>query len=337
MALTFGMSIGPIALRHAILAYAISLSPHNVASQPDIEFHIAVASSELLKRVRNPCLIADADAFAAMILAWVARSRGMVRESLLHSSGGIALLNHLLPMGPSRHSSNLLDVFAPLLRDNFNTVLAASSVLDSSSEDSLPSSFVDRIGYFERLCHTGSPPEAWRTTELETTYNYLRGSVYTALLAFKDIIYLELSSSSGTARINAIQNIIDYIRLKIEDYGFRTTLSFLEGSAGSSLSNGSANRQLVQYLSIAVYSLDLLKILFISPTLLRGIESGGARLAARKVLLTARLAGSPLKELKYYRDVYFVNICIAGLILHMPQDAHDSTHSQYGTADSLLS
>src|SRR5579862_1304825 len=133
MAVAFGMTLTPLTLRHAVLAYSMALE-HRGQNAERLEFHMATAVIRLLQKVRNPISIDDADIFATMILAWVGMRKGMVRESITHSNGGLSLLNHLSQVGNFAIKFPLLDVFEPLLRDNFNTVLATYGVLDTSME-----------------------------------------------------------------------------------------------------------------------------------------------------------------------------------------------------------
>jgi len=315
MALSFGMAISPQALRHAILAYAaLRKVDSSDESEEQLQLCMAKSSSGLLRKIIKREGIVDADVFAAMLLAWVAMRKGVAYESIAHANGGLALLTYLLRKDPQLFLSPLLKTFEPLLRDNFNTVLAKYGVLDTSSEDSRPSSFAQRKEYFRPLCHTGSPPEAWLTADLEVTYNYLRGALNQSFITLKELATLETTPDYATTRASIANDILGYLQAKLEDTQFQVTLAALDKTVESSRRQG---KPLVRYLKIALRSLELLReSAFRKERILDGLVSDENHQLGSDILHAIKEAGSPGHHLRYYRDIYFINLLLCALPLN---------------------
>jgi hypothetical protein len=148
-------------------------------------------------------MVGDADVFAAFLLTWVTyrnsvelqTTEGSIPESHVHARGCRAMMGHVTENGTE---TSFLRIFKGLVWDKMSWML---STADSSRSLFMTpmSSFDDRVRYFEQLCITGTPIEAWKSAPLEVVNDYLCDLLRTSLVWFHDIA-MEESSSPLDAR-----------------------------------------------------------------------------------------------------------------------------------------
>jgi hypothetical protein len=327
MVLAFGMPIQYAPLRNAILAYSTLHfpSPHTLGNL-NVEFYTAKASSMLLRRVKTPRILNDADVFAAMMLAWIAGCKGWTAESLTHGYGCLSIMHHLdstsgREMGRlSRH----LAFFTPLILDNVASVLS----LAGSRNPTGAVTFRHRATYYEELCRTGSPPEAWQPPKVEACYNHLRGALLLVLRTLTKAVKMEYDGVCEGDKMAVTEHIIQYIKRKMTDVDFRRELHNLLEMAADGESTAAirpqAQVQILQFLSMGLQSLELLLSIFEGATISGGLASYQTTDIASRLHSATQLAGSPLNSLVYYRDIWLGSLSLCGMVLHA-QEPYECT------------
>ena len=308
IAVEFGLAIAPASLRHAILAYAASRLPAQYFARK-FEFHKVQARRRLIFKLQPPNHVVDADVFASHILAWVALCQNSRKEALVHARGCISMMNDLLP---ARVSSNLLTLFAPLILDHMNIVLASRDVPTTTS------SFAQRVPYYRELCRTGAPSEAWQSPLLETTYQFVRGAICVAAVTLKNIAIKEKHSIDIIERLAAVKFLAQYIHSKLEDDGFQNTFTSLaQGLGNNDLQEGerTPEQQLFEYQSIGKRSLEFVLAVIEGSTILQGLSSPKATTIAATIRSQLRSAGRPGEALRYCSDAYYCHISLSALVL----------------------
>jgi hypothetical protein len=322
MAVTFGVSIRPAPLRHAVLAYAALHFPAQ-QSRRNVEYHCGKASSVLLKRLDNPNQIADSDVFAAMVLAWIELCRGSTADSLVHAYGCMSMLEVLDNGRLPGRASDLLATFAPLILDNMNSVLAVGGALPQKPSAGKPSSFGQRLIYYQELCRTGSPPEAWQSTVLETMHNYFRGAIGSVIVELRQIATLERNGAVDGASVRAAQSALEYIKAKTEDPDFRRTFAGLGRTFREKKESGEvAELQLLRFQSTSLQALELLQSIIQGQNVLQGITSDNTLAIAERLLSSTEASRRPVEELWYYRDAYYCHLPLCGLVL-TPEEPYE--------------
>jgi len=129
------------------------------------------------------------------------------------------MLDHL---SCGKQVGDLLARFAQSILDNVNNIFSRHG-----APTRLPSTFGERLVYYQELCRTGSPPEAWRPTEMETTHNYLRGAITRATATIGDLTTMEPNGDTDGQRAEIVRVITGYIKTKLEDVEFRQTFANL--------------------------------------------------------------------------------------------------------------
>jgi len=330
MSLTFGKAIRPAPLRYAILAYSTLRLPQEQLRH-GFEDYLRKAKNELWRRVNMPDKLQDADVFAAMILAWVSLCKGL-SESATHAHGGLSMLDCLSGVRKIGSSSDLLALFAPLIRDNMSSILTIGGgpppIIASGPSTILPrpvSVFTQRVNYYRELCRTGTPAEAWQPTEVETTYNYLRGAVGFSIRGLKSVAIMERDRVDRIERTQAINHISVYIQGKLEDDDFRRMFAQLGESFRRHQSHGTDSRdsklgaelQVLRFLSMGIQALELLRSIFEGPgeTIKEGFGSHRTAVLAARLHSVAQSTGHPLEALKYYRDIFYCSLSLCGILL----------------------
>jgi hypothetical protein len=311
MAVAFSETIRPAALRHAILAYAALRLPQHFYGK--FQFHKAKARHTLILKIQTPDLIEDADVFASQILAWIALCQDSREEALVHAHGCISMMETLRHSGRPGRSSDLLAVFSPLILDNMNIVIAVGRDVPTTT-----STFAQRVPYYRELCRTGTPPEAWRSADLETIHGFVRGAVCVSIVTLKQIAIKERNGLSLDKRMSATKALTAYIQSKTEDRGFQSVFNALAEWSGEDTRKGcerAPEQQLFGYQLIGLQSLRLVLAIIEDSTILSGVCSPEVMLLADGIRSALRSTGPPIEALRYYRDAYYCHMSLSGMAL----------------------
>jgi hypothetical protein len=309
LARVYGEFIPYESLRHAILACtAVELLPENEGLET-MEYHKMRASSCIRKLISNGA-IQDADVFAAFLLAWATYgdSNGL-SESLVHARGCGAMMRHVSATGAD---TTFLQIFRGLLWDKISWMIltADSSQLASSTPFS---SFGNRVRYYEQLCITGTPVWAWKSAPLEAVHDYLCDLLRTSLVWFHDIAIAESGCTLGIATVPV--GIANYIRERISDFELKNVLfNTLSKDNRSIIPDG--DKQIIQLQFAQLKTINLLRRIFESPTILEGIDTAQTMFIAERLLCdmqTQPRLSPPLTD--YYQDYSLIGIALAGLTL----------------------
>jgi hypothetical protein len=303
MAKTYGKSIRPKPLRYAMLAYSAFNYPRS-GSEERYRTYLGGAYHELRQRFALATDLQDSDAFTAMILAWISICAGNTAEAKAHGYGCIRVLKHI----PEDESSAILVRFRPLIADNISSVLNMAG--DAPSSDLPNFSFNHRLLYYQLLCETGTPRHAWQPPEIEVTYNYLRGALGMVLHSLQAIVSQEFLFTNVPH-----DNVLQYLHTKLKGSQFLQTYSSIENLLRDGNEHEGPRYQIVQFLSIGCMSLQLLQAISESQNTLDGINGHAAAFIGARLQTAIRTAGTPLLELYYYRDLYYIGCALCGLLL----------------------
>jgi hypothetical protein len=229
IAIAFGHSIRPTPLRYAILAYGYLNFPRPGRLER-FEAYAQLASNALLRRIKSPELLQDADCFAAMLLAYSCMVKGATVESVVHAGGCVAILQHLYRRRRSRPYSDILTMFAPFTIDQVTSILKMAEQPFPLLDFNRPP-FAERRTYYQLLCKTGCPT-AWLPGDTEATYNHLRGTMAVSLGMMKTIATLATRGSANNADKIRLEReeLISYLHRKLDDPGFQQTFKALRYS-----------------------------------------------------------------------------------------------------------
>jgi hypothetical protein len=321
MAVAYGTGITSFPLRHAIIAYATSLRPDDENFRRLSEIHRDEAVSSLIRKLDTPELIVDADVFAAYMLSWAASiCQDPENRDFMHAQGCLTMLSHISSRGEGM--SEFLAVFSGMMMADMQTVLLKKRPRDTAALTINPAklrTFDDRHRYYKELCRTGTPPEAWcQDSLLENTHSYLRGAVLNGALNFlKRIAMME---RDGLGRRGEVDNANAYITSKLDDAGFQRALPVLERSFRQrNIQHAASGDRGTQLLAYQFMGLDTLNFIFsiVDPeneNILAGISSPNTRAISAQICSAALRHGAPAENLKYYADVYYCDISLAGLV-----------------------
>jgi Fungal specific transcription factor domain len=298
IAIGFGMAVEPSSLRHAILAYAAHKLPEE-QFQSQFENHTALACGALHRNI-GESEISMGDVFAAMFLSWTALCRDAMVTAVTHARGCFNLLNHV---ATTQIDAKMLAVFGPFIVDDMSTVIAMSGSMSGSSP-ALPSSFVERLGYWNELCRTGTgPPQAWQSPVLETVHQYLWGALGGCFYYVKEIASQERDLIDSRTGKECLET---YIRKKIYDPEFeRTFAALVDELLLPEDQQGSLEAQLMGYQDMGLLAFALFLSIIGHDNLLAGFRSPQSAAIARRIQLLAMDYGRPHRDLKYYSDYYF--------------------------------
>jgi hypothetical protein len=229
MAIAFGRSIRSTPLRYAVVAYGYLAFP-SPGRLEKFETYSGMASNALLRRIKTPELLQDADCYAAMLLAYSSMVKGAVNESIIHAGGCVSILQQLHRSRHTRPYSDLLAVFAPFMIDRTTSILKIAAQpfpdLDSISRPT----YAERRRYYKLLCETGCP-KAWLPGDTEATYNHLRGAMMVCLGGVKKIASLESDPSGNVDQIRMErEELLSYLHRKLDDRDFEQAFKVLRYS-----------------------------------------------------------------------------------------------------------
>lgn len=305
MAITYGVSIRPTSLRYAVLAYGAFKFP---STKPDdlSEEYVRKAQHELLRRVGKPACLRDFDVFAAMILAWICIYKGRTETSIIHAGGCLTMLRLLL-RDNNRRLTDILTIFSPLVVDNL------TSIFNMAGQDfpirTTPLNFTHRYLYYELLCQTGSPKDAWQPAEIEATYNTIRGAIGVVFQALGRVTLSESLSEKADHT-----PMIRYIIRKLDDDGFTRLLKTLESRIRTDETD-EPESQLIRYLSLGHLSLNILLTIFKHQTILQGIDGHDTAFLGARLQASIHEAGRPRPELNHYRDMFYASAALCSIIV----------------------
>jgi hypothetical protein len=326
MAAAFGMTITPRPLRHAIIAYAcLQLPPEQFADQ--VEDHSILAFRTLRLKLDQPNLLNDGDVFAALMLAWTAVCRGSQHVAELHARGCLLMLTAISSRDQDSSDTRLLRIFSPFILDDMSTIISMGGDSAQPTEAPRRSSFSERLGYYQELCHTGTPSEAWQEPILEATYNYLRGAVGGVVHSLKHIATAEEGGSDTSA---GLTTLVEYITTKISDVEFeRTMATFSHALSQKGNRRSRTELQLMSHQSLIFAVLQLVLAILDAPNLQEGLSSSSTRRLGLGLYRMARTHGRPLECLSYYGDLFYCSVALIGMVLSAedPQQGIDSSTS----------
>jgi len=305
MAITYGGSIRPTSLRYAVLAYGAFKFPSTERDDRS-EDYARKAQHELLRRVSKPACLRDFDVFAAMILAWICVYKGRTETSIIHADGCLTMLRLLLKDN-NRRLTNILAIFSPLVVDNL------TSIFNMAGQDfpirKTPLNFTHRYLYYELLCQTGSPKDAWQPVDIEATYNTIRGAMGVVFQALGRVTLRESSSEKANHT-----TMIRYINRKLDDDGFKRLLKTLESQIHTDEMHDPES-QLIRYLALGRLSLNILLTIFKHQTILQGIDGYDTAFLGARLQAGIHEAGRPRPELYHYRDMFYASAALCGIIV----------------------
>jgi hypothetical protein len=311
----YSSGIVSLPLRHSIIAYATTQRPHDEYLSRQTAIHYAKARKALRTKVQGRQLITDTDVLTAMMLAWTAYAQNSTKSAVGHADGCLALLKGLLK---TRRTSPFLDVFIPLILDDMRTILLMRRDPSPVAADPAKvTTFDERYGYYRELCWAGTPPQAWQECSLEATYNFLRGAVGQSLNFLKKVALLARDGLDTRAQYDTMTG---YLRSKLDDKGFQRTLADLERTIREQhIQHVSSGDHVFQLTAYQCMGRDVLKLLLsvIDPAndnILAGFTSLNSRLISMQICTTAWQYGAPVKELKYFCDVYYSYVSTAALV-----------------------
>lgn len=313
LARVYGELIPHRTLRHAVLACtAAQLLPER-EGQERLEYHKRQASSQI-RQLKSSAMVADADVFAAFLLAWVTHrnsiqlqtAEGSIAESHVHARGCGAMMGSVIEHGTD---TPFLRIFKGLVWDKMSWMV---STTDSSRSVFMTpmSSFDDRVRYFEQLCMTGTPTDAWKSAPLEAVNDYLCDLLRTSLVWFHDIA-MEESFSPLDARTIPV-GTAEYIWERLSDVELHRVIWILKQSLKETIPD--SDRQIIQLQFAQLRTTQLLHSIFKSSTIAEGIGTLETEIKVLELLHELKFQprlSAPLTE--YYYDYSYIGIAIAGL------------------------
>jgi hypothetical protein len=210
-----------------------------------------------------------------------------------------------------------------------NSVLEVGGASSTTFASDQPSSFRQRLAYYRELCRTGSPPQAWQSTAVETTHNYLRFAIGSAIVELKNIAILERNGVDHHDRAQAVKSTVDYIKMKTEDHDFRQTFAdlgrlFRELKLKESGKVETPELQLLRFQSTGLQTLELLQSIVECQNTMQGIDLHNSVAIAARLLSGTESAGRPVDGLWYYRDAYYCHLPLCGMVL-TPEEPYECT------------
>jgi hypothetical protein len=277
-----------------------------------MEYHKLRAYS-CLQKLLSRLAIQDADVFAAFLLAWATyRDSAGVSESLKHARGCGDMMRYISASGAD---TPFLQIFKFLVWDKISWMILTADSSRFSSVATL-SSFGHRVRYYEQLCITGTPVEAWKSTSLEAVNDYLCDLLRTSLVWFHDIAIAEPSYPLGAVSVPV--GMANYLRERISDFELQNVLFNMQQSLRKD--NGFIisveDKELIQLQFAQLQTINFLHTIFLSSTILEGINTTQTTFAAEQLLRNMQAQprlSSPSTE--YYHDYSLLGIAFAGLTL----------------------
>jgi hypothetical protein len=305
-AIEYGIAISHASLRHAMLATAACEHP-SIHMKQQIEYHKREACRQLIRSIETP---SDGDVFAANMLVWVALQQGLETEALSHVKGFLAMNKHL--KGGERLTSNMLQIFEPLILDDAILIFSTLGELSMFRYYDLKSTFKKRKSYFHELCRTGTPPEAWQSPSLQALVTHL-GELLTCSVSWLNHIGLT-KFSRHTDRKVMIDQVTHLIKSELSDTELQRDLVILEQQQFHQTLRDTEN-QLANHAFVELRTMELLIIALEAPTLPEGLDNPRSKAIAISLLSTLRIIGAPIRCPKYYNLYYHLQIGVAALAL----------------------
>jgi len=178
------------------------------------------------------------------------------------------------------------------------------------------SPFSQRLTYYEELCRTGTPHEAWQRPVLETVHQYLRGTLGAVLHSLKEIVAHE---RDGIKTNSNKQALAGYIRDKLQDIGFQEAFSTVQDLVNQNHQPKSPEKMVECYQVMGVQVLGYVLLLLHHPaSIAEALCSPETAVLASQIHISMTNYGSPEPTLKYYSDVYYCHLALVGLAAIRP-------------------
>jgi hypothetical protein len=308
-AIEYGIAISHASLRHALLAMTLCEYP-SMHMKQQIEYHKREARRQLIRSIETPSMIHDGDVFAANMLAWVALQQGLETEALLHAKGLLAMIKHL--KGGERLTSNMLQVFEPLVLDDAILIFSTLGELSMFRYYDLKTMFKKRKSYFHELCRTGTPPEAWQSPPLQALVTHL-GELLTCSVSWLTHIVRTKTARHAVRKV-MIDQVTHFIKSELSDTELKRDLVILEQLQMHQNLRGMENR-LDNHAFVELRTIELLVIALEAPTLPEGLDNPRSNTIATSLVSILRIIGAPIRCPKYYNFYYHLAIGVAALAL----------------------
>lgn len=122
--------------------------------------------------------VSDADVFTALVLARIAWDTGDLTQAMIHYRGCLTMLEILADNPQTRQPSSWLLVFGPYIHDILNfyyrlAIAGGTNLTRDLSPPRVPTTFRQRVKYFNELCRVGASSGVWISGIIETVHDYL--------------------------------------------------------------------------------------------------------------------------------------------------------------------
>lgn len=308
IAVTYGMAIQCLSLRHAALAYTACLLP---GFRERSEIHSGMATQILMRKLDNPWDIEEGDVFAASLLMWTLSIQNRRNDAVVHANGVMHMVERRWACSDA---SDMFRVFGPLVFGDatFFVSLGLDSYFKFLTDSQVRRiSFRERLDYHRQIIHAGGSAIVWvDKTLLSITVSLW--DVKRRLLSYLSDVAME---GPYSARRWRYQEAVQYVMADLDDPDFIEAFSSLKLPDPSPFKKWTVTEEVTNYMMIRMRSVQLLNIMLNAPTILQGALSPQASSIAWGQLSAGRSRRVPMEgEVFCYTWGMSIDLGLAGLV-----------------------